>query len=391
MHARILHIDMDAFFAACEQARHPELCGNPLIIGGRVEDPRGVVSTASYEARAFGVHSAMPIAEAHRLCPQGIFLRGDHAHYAAVSRQVKAILESVSPWVEMASIDEAYVDVTGSQRLFGGDDAIAAHLKQRIRAALNLPCSIAIAPNRLVSKVATNEAKPDGYRCVLSGDERAFLAPLAVQKLPGAGPKTCEALARLGIRTCGALAEADLATLALALGEQAAVGLQRAARGETSAEVHLDRVAKQVSRETTFSEDIADWAVLERVVLSLAEHCCHRLRTRGLAARRLIFKVRYAPFETQTFAHTLDAPSNIDAEIFAALRPLVVRARGRRGPVRLVGVALGQLDAGGAQLDLFATPTHDKWGKVLSQVDALRDKIGFDAVRVGKRGPGERQ
>lgn len=385
MHKRILHIDMDAFFASCEQARRPELRGKPLIVGGLADDVRGVVSTASYEARAFGVHSAMPIAEARKRCPQGIFIRGDHAHYSAESRRVKAILETVSPLVEMASIDEAYVDVTGSQRLFGGDDAIAAHLKHAIRTQLDLPCSIAIAPNRLVSKIATNEAKPDGYRCILAGEERAYLAHLPVQRLPGAGPKTCEALSRLGIRSIGQLAEADVALLARVVGESGAAGLQRAARGETSAVIMIERQPKQVSRETTFTDDVGDWTQLEQVLLRMAEHCCHRLRGRGLEAQRVILKVRYAPFETQTFAYTLDAPSNVDAEIFAALRPLIARARIRRGKVRLVGVALGQFEGGATQLDLFASPSHEKWGRVLSQVDALRDKIGFDAVRFGKR------
>lgn len=385
MNTRILHIDMDAFFASCEQARTPELRGKALIIGGNVDDARGVVSTASYEARAFGVRSAMPIAEARRLCPHGIFMRGDHAHYAAVSRQVKAILETVSPLVEMASIDEAYVDVTGSQRLFGGDDAIAVHLKRAIREQLNLPCSIAIAPNRLVSKVATNEAKPDGYRCILAGEERTYLAPLPVQRLPGAGPKTCESLARIGIKTVGQLAEADPRTLARAVGDQGALGLQRAARGETGAQIETDRAPKQISRETTFSEDIGDWHELEQVLMPLAEHCCHRLRGRGMVAWRVTLKVRYAPFDTQTFAHTLDAATNLDAEVFSALRPLIAKARARRGKVRLIGVALGQLGHAEGQLDLFAAPGHEKWGRVLTQVDALRGKIGFNAVRLGKR------
>lgn len=389
MPVRILHIDMDAFFAACEQARRPKLRGQPLIIGGNIDDTRGVVSTASYEARAFGVHSAMPLAEARRLCPQGIYLRGDHAHYAAVSRRVKAILEAVSPLVEMASIDEAYVDITGSLRLFGGDDAIAERIKRAIRDELGLPCSIAIAPNRLVAKVATNEAKPDGYCRVAAGEERAYLAPLTVNKLPGAGPKTCEALGRLGIHTIGQLDHADSRALARALGEQAALGLQRAARGEASAEIETSRAPRQISRETTFPEDRADWPALERVLLELAEHCCHRLRARGMEARRITLKVRYAPFDTQTFAHTLAAPTSVDAEIIAALRPLIGRARARRGKIRLLGVALGDLSTGDAQLELFTAPVHEKWGRVLSQVDALRGKIGFNAVRLGKR-PGPR-
>lgn len=381
---RILHIDMDAFFASCEQARDPALRGKPLIIGGNPGDLRGVVSTASYEARAFGVHSAMPLAEARRRCPHGIFMRGDHAHYGAMSRRVHEVLCSVSPAVEMASIDEAYIDITGSLALFGGDDAIAAHIKRQIREQLNLPCSIAIAGNRLVSKIATNEAKPDGYRCIPSGEERAYLAPIPVEKLPGAGPKTCAALHALGIRSIGQLADAPADWLIHRLGEQSAAGLQRAARGESSAEVETDRAAKQISRETTFEKDRSNWRELEAILVHLSERCCHTLRSRQLEARRVTLKVRYAPFDTHTFSHTLPQPTAVDTEILAALRQLITKARARRTPVRLVGVALGELGGGGDQLDLFPSPTHEKWERVMSSVDTLRTRIGFDAVHLGR-------
>lgn len=382
---RILHIDMDAFYASCELARNPSLRGKPLIVGAAPSDLRGVVSTASYEARRFGVHSAMPIAEARRRCPHGIFLRGDHAHYAAMSRRVREILHSVSPTVEMASIDEAYIDVTASQRLFGGDAAIAAHIKGEIRTRLELPCTIAIAPNRLLAKVATNEVKPDGYISIAEGGERAYLAPLPIRKLPGAGPKTCEALERLGLHVIGQLADTAPDFLARRLGEQTAAFLLRAARGESSAEVETDREAKQISKETTFEKDTRDWAYLEAVLVHLSERCCHTLRARGQSARRVTLKVRYAPFDTKTFATTLPGPTAVDTEILAAVRTLIEKAKVRSAPIRLIGVALGQLGHGDDQLELFEAPRHEKWERVLQQVDELRGKIGFDAVRLGKR------
>lgn len=383
---RILHIDMDAFFASVEQARDPRLRGKPLIIGGAIDSVRGVVSTASYEARVFGVRSAMPIAQARRLCPQGIYMQGDHAHYAAVSRQVRAILGTVSPLVEMASIDEAYVDVTGSLQLFGGDAAIAEHIKVLIRAQLELPCTIAIAANRLVSKIATNEVKPDGFISVPAGSERAYLAPLPVAKLPGAGPKTCESLRRIGIMTIGELASAPTRLLEQGLGDNAALSLQRAARGETGADIETDRTPKQISRETTFAEDVTDWGELEQVLARLAEKCCHTLRAQELEAKRVTLKVRYAPFDTRTFARALPTPTCVDADVLAAIRALLARARARKEPVRLVGVALGELRQGQHQLELFSANGNEKWERVLHTVDELRGKIGFDAVRLGQTG-----
>lgn len=381
MARRILHIDMDAFFAAVEVARNPSLRGKPLIIGGNREDLRGVVSTASYEARVFGVHSAMPLAEARRRCPQGVFMRGDHAAYRAVSRQVREILESVSPVVQMASIDEAYIDVTGSVALFGGDDAIAAHLKGRIRAELGLPCTVAIAPNRLVAKIASAEAKPDGYHRVDAGAEAAYLAPLAVSKLPGAGPTTCAALERLGIATLGALAATPPRSLEAALGENTARWLLRAARGEGGDTVETDQRPKQISRETTFQEDLRDWAELERVLADLLAHCMFSLRAQGLEAGRLTLKVRYADFETKTFAATLAEPTALDPAARDTLRALMPKARARRAPVRLVGVALGNLVEGQHQLRLFDGERDQRWEQVLDKVDSIRGKHGFASLR----------
>ncbi len=384
MEIRILHIDMDAFFASVEEVRDPSLRGKPLIIGGDVNSTRGVVSTASYAARKYGVHSAMPMVQARKLCPNGIYLRGNFHLYQEASAQVHAILESVSPLVQMSSIDEAYVDVTGSQTLFGGDDAIARHIKSAIRRETGLPCTIAIAPNKLVAKMATEEGKPDGYVRVAGGREEAFLAPLPVRKLPGAGPRTCEMLESLGILTLGQLASMQLSMLERVFGTYSATWLQRAARGVGDTEVAPESIPKSISRETTFEEDILDWDRIERTLVHLTEHCAHTLREQGMETKRVMLKVRYSDFETKTFAKTLEEFTCIDADIFTALRELIPKGKERRARVRLIGVGLSSLTYNQHQLRLFDGARAEKWERVLEHADRLRDKLGFDSVRSGK-------
>ena len=381
---RILHIDMDAFFAAVETVRDPSLRGKALIIGGDPGDTRGVVSTASYEARRFGVHSAMPLAQARKLCPHGIFMRGNPALYRAASEQVYAVLQSVSPLVQMASIDEAYVDVTGSQKLFGGDDAIAAHIKREIHRRTQLPCTIAIAPNKLVAKVGSDFAKPDGYLSIAAGEEAAFLAPLPVRKLPGAGPRTCETLESLGVLTVGQLAAIPQPLLERVFGQQLAVGLQRAAQGISNSQVEPEHVPKSIGRETTFEQDLLDWRHIEEVLGYLAEKCMHALRVEGLECRRVTLKVRYTDFQTKTFACTLPEPTCIDRDVLHALNGLLPRARERRARVRLIGVSLSMLRYNQHQLALFGGEQSEKWERVLERLDTVRGKFGFDSVRLGK-------
>ncbi len=384
MERRIVHIDMDAFFASVEVARDPALAGKPLIIGGAWEDQRGVVSTASYEARKFGVHSAMSLAQAKKLCPGGIFMRGNYEYYREASAKVRAILETVTPVVQMASIDEGYLDVTGSQRIFGGDDGIAAYIKSEIKAETKLPCTVAISPNKLVSKVASDEGKPNGYVRVAGGEEASFLAPLAVRKLPGAGPQTCEALTRLGIHTLGQLAGADPGVLERTFGHQTAVGLQRRARGISTSEVEVERGPKSISRETTFPEDVLEWPQVEQTLAYLTERCMFTLREEGLEAKRVTLKVRYSDFETKTFAHTLQEPTAVDADVIEALRELVAKGKARRARIRLIGVGLDQLRYNQHQLSLFGGKSNEKWEKVLEQADAVREKHGFNSLRTGK-------
>ncbi len=383
MARHILHIDMDAFFASVEQVLDPSLVGKPLIVGGLKTDKRGVVSTASYEARKYGVHSAMPLSEAVRRCPHGIFIRGQFEHYRAASEKVRAILDRVSPCVEIASIDEAYVDVSGSQRLFGGDDAIARYIKTCIREETQLPSTIAIAPNKLVAKIASDEGKPDGYLKIAPENVRDFLRPLPLAKLPGAGPRTREVLEQLGIMTIGRLADVPMQVLVQAFGPMG-YALQRASRGESITPVQPCSRPKSISRETTFAEDVLDWERVERVLAYLAERCTYALRENGMEAKCVTLKVRYGDFSTYTFAKTLSEPTCLERDVGAALDALLPKARQRRARVRLIGVALTSLRHNQHQLQLFGGKQPEKWERVMESVDSIRARHGFEFVRFGK-------
>ncbi len=383
MERRILHIDMDAFFASVEQVLNPALKDKPLIIGGDRNDTRGVVATASYEARKYGVHSAMPLVQAKRLCPHGIFMRGNFEHYEAASEKVREVLDTVSPLVEGVSIDEAYIDVSGSQRLFGGDDAIAHYIKSRIREETQLPCTVAIASNKLVAKVAADEGKPDGYLRIPTGGERAFLHPLRVGKLPGVGPRTQEILESLGVMTIGRLADLPMPTLLNVFG-QSGYALQRAAHGICTTEVEPESLPKSVGRETTFDHDLLNWAEIERILAYLAERAAYALREKGMETRCVTLKVRYGDFKTNTFAKTLPEPTCVDAEIIQVLHKLIPKARERRARVRLIGVSLSSLTYNQHQMCLFDRRGAERWERALESVDLLRDRYGFEFMRFAR-------
>ena len=383
MERRILHIDMDAFFASVEQVLDPSLKGKALIIGGDRGDTRGVVSTASYEARKYGVHSAMPLAQARRLCPHGIFMRGNFEHYRAASEKVRGILDTVSPVVECVSIDEAYIDITGSRRLFGGEDALAAYLKSAIRDQTQLPCSLAIGSNKLVAKVGSDEAKPDGYLNIPTGEERAFLRPMPVKKLPGVGPRTCERLESRGMMTVGCLAEAPLDALISVVGKWG-YALHQAACGIASSELRPELLPKSIGRETTFERDLLDWDHIGRVLAYLSERTAYSLREKEMEARCVTLKVRYADFKTNTFAKTLPEPTCIDADIVKALAELVPKARQRRARVRLIGVSLSSLTYNQHQLYLFNRKDTEKWERALESVDQVRERHGFELLRFAR-------
>jgi len=370
---------MDAFFASVEVVRNPALRGKPLIIGGDILDTRGVVSTASYEARKFGVHSAMPLAQAKRLCPHGIFMRGDHAAYREASDKIFEVFGTVSPLVEGVSIDEAYIDITGSIRLFGGEDAIARHIKEGIRAATELPCTIAIGSNKLVAKIGSDKAKPDGYLNIPTGDEAAFLRPLPIGRLPGVGPRTREMLESLGVITIGSLADLPPDTVMRVFG-QGGFALQRAAHGVSTSPVEPESIPKSVGRETTFERDLLDWEEITRILGSLTERACYALRESMMEARCVTLKVRYADFSTHTFSHTLPAPTCVDAEIISVLHGLLPKAKARRARVRLIGVSLSSLVYNQRQMYLFGRKNYEKWERAMQSVDDIRNRFGFDSI-----------
>ena len=383
MERRIIHIDMDAFFASVEQVLNPALLGKPLIIGGEATDVRGVVATASYEARKYGVHSAMPLTQARRLCPHGIFMRGNFEHYRAASEKVRSILETVSPRVECVSIDEAYIDISGSLRLFGGEDAIARYIKSRIREETQLPSTLAVAPNKLVAKIGSDEAKPDGCLRIEAGQERGFLHPLPVGRLPGVGPRTRELLESLGVMTVGCLAALPLATLMNVFGASG-YALQQAAQGISTSEVEPESVAKSVGREMTFERDLTDWNQIEQILAYLTERAVYALREKQLETKCVTLKVRYADFSTHTFAKTLETPTCIDADIIRALRALAPKAQERRTRVRLIGVSLSSLTYNQHQLWLWDRQHAEKWERALESVDHIRDRHGFELLRFAR-------
>lgn len=377
---------MDAFFASVEQVRNPALKGKPLIVGGSEKDSRGVVCSASYEARKYGIRSAMPLVQARRLCPHGIFMRGNFEHYQTASNQICEILETVSPTIECPSIDEAYVDITGSQRLFGGDDAIARYIKSRIHETTQLPCTIGIASNKLAAKIAADVAKPNGYLRLEPGQEREFLRPLPANKLPGVGPRTQETLESLGLMTIGQIADVPAHSLLAVFGPMG-YGLQQAARGICTSAVETESIPKSISRETTFEQDLLDWDHIERMLLYLTERAAYALRGKGMETQCVTLKVRYSDFKTYTFAHTPAEPTCVDREIAAVLRRLLPKAKARRGRVRLIGVALTSLTYNQHQQRLFGGKTLEKWERVLESVDRVRTRYGFDFMRLARSMP----
>jgi DNA polymerase-4 len=374
----ILHIDLDAFFVSVELLERPDLRGKPVVVGGQ-PDERGVVSSASYEARAFGVRSAMPMRTAVQKCPDLIILPARHGVYGQWSRKVMALFDEITPQVEPMSIDEAYLDVTGTEQLWGEPAQIARTLKARIRDRFDLPCSIGVASNKLVAKIATEIAKPDGIRVVPPGEEAAFLAPLPIARLWGVGPKTGAALRALGIETIGQLAEAARDTLVRRFGANQADDLSRRAHGIDHSPVVVDRESKQISQEVTFARDVADRERLRRTLLELSEGVGARLRAEGIEARTIAVKLRYGDFSTLTRQITLPDPTHLDQPIYETAWALFTKVWTRR-PIRLLGVAARNLGAGGHQLSLFE-PRDDRRERLTEAVDHIRAKYGDSSLK----------
>ncbi len=377
----ILHVDMDAFFVSVELLERPELRGQPVVVGGR-PDQRGVVTAASYEARKFGIQSAMPLRTAGRLCPHAIFLDGHHAKYTQWSDRVATILINFSPVVEMVSIDEAYLDLAGTARLHGPPLAAADKLLRNITRTTGLPCSGGLASTRLVAKVASDQGKPRGLVWVPAGSEERFLAPLPVRKIPGIGKVTERALLALGIQTVEQIAAQPQEKLEKIFG-QWGTALYRKARGGDSYEFVVDAEPKSISQNHTFNEDTDDSAALTAVLSHLSQKACKRLREAGLATRTLTLTIRYAGFDTHTRSKSLGESTALDAGINAVFQELFQKHRDQRRKVRLLGVSLSNFSHGGEQLDLLQAERREKLQKLTQATDRLRDKFGFSKVQFG--------
>ena len=377
----IVHLDMDAFFVSVELLDRPHLRGAAVVVGGP-RDARGVVTSASYEAREFGVRSAMPLRTAAKLCPHAVFLDNRHELYSRWSDRVAQILSQFSPIVEMASIDEAYLDLTGTERLFGPPLAAAHTLLSRITDSTGLPCSAGLASTRLVAKVASDSAKPRGLFWVPAGAEESFLAPLSVRKIPGIGKVTESALNAMGIHTVGQLARHSLEQLEDSFGRWGEA-LYRKARGIDSYEFFVDAEPKSISHNHTFGEDTADSEKLFATLSHLGQKSAKRLRDAGLSAKTITVTIRYANFRTHTHAHTLSEPADLDRVILSVAKQLFEQNRDGAQKVRLVGVALSSFFHGNQQLALIDADKMEKLERLARATDKLRERFGFSKLQYG--------
>ena len=379
----IFHVDMDAFFVSVEELFDPTLKGKAVVVGGQ-RDERGVVAAASYEARKFGVHSAMPLRTAAKLCPHAIFVDGHRHRYLEYSERVHGVLTTFSPLVEMASIDEAYLDMTGTERLHGPVLSAAHRLHHKIKAETRLNCSIGIGTSRLIAKVASAKAKPHGILWVIPGQETRFLAPLDVRDIPGVGKVTEQSLHALGIHRVGDLSRFDDAFLEEHLGKWG-LALAGKSRGEDAGgwfvnEVGADIGAKSISHEHTYNQDTADVEQLESTLMRLSEMVGRRLREQQLHARTIQLKLRYKDFTTITRAHSLAAPTQLDTEIFEQIRALFRKNWRKGSQVRLLGVHAGSFEVPNRQGDMLEDGRRKRWQQALSAADHLRDKFGESSV-----------
>jgi DNA polymerase-4 len=377
------HVDMDAFFVSVERLFDPDLRGKPVVVGGRPHE-RGVVSAASYEARKFGVHSAMPLRTAYKLCPHALFVEGHPHRYREYSEKVFRVLNSFSPLVEMASIDEAYLDMTGTDRLHGPPLRAAHRLHEAVHAATALNCSIGIASSRLVAKVSSDQAKPNGLLWILPGQEASFLAPLDVRKIPGVGKVTEKSLHDLGIRRVGDLCRYGDEWLERRFGKWG-LALAGKAKGQDAGgwfdeDIGAGAGPKSLSHEHTFHEDTADPGLLDSTLARLCEMVGRRLREHALHARTIQLKLRYSDFSTITRAHSIGRPTQLDTELFEQARDLFHRNWKRGAPVRLLGVHASHFDESGEQMNLLEEDRHERWKHALEAADRLRDKFGESAV-----------
>jgi len=368
----ILHVDLDAFYASVEVLKDPTLTGKPVVVGGT--GTRGVVMSASYEARAFGIRSAMPAVRARRLCPDAVFVSPDFESYKAHSNRFRELLLAVTPSVEPISLDEAFLDVSGATVLFGQPDEIARKIRRDVRADLGVTCSVGVGPSKLVAKLASRGAKPDGMVVVRAGEVRTYLDPLPARALWGVGEKTMETLGRLGVRTVGDLGRLAPAVLGRLIGEQHARDLHELASGIDPRAVVPYEAPKSVSHEETFDRDLDDERELLREALALSQRVAARLRKDGYRARTITLKVRLANFTTLTRSRTVPAPTDVGADLYQVISELFLALPGARRRVRLLGVAAtGLVRAGQEQLALLR---GERWGDVERAVDRIERRFG---------------
>jgi DNA polymerase IV len=387
MNRLVCHVDMDAFFVSVEELLDPSLQGKPVVVGGN-RDQRGVVAAASYAARKFGVHSAMPLHTAARLCPSAVFIEGSPHRYREYSRKIFALLNRFSPQVEMASIDEAYVDLTGTERLWGPPLKMADALHQAIQTEANLKCSLGLASSRLVAKVSSDQAKPNGVLYIVPGQESRFLAPLDVRKIPGVGKRTEASLHNLGIRQVGDLARLEESFLASHFGRWG-LALAGKARGEDAGGWFDSAIGeaedpKSISHEHTFSEDTSDEERLETTLLKLSEMVAKRLREHRLYSRTIQLKLRDEDFSTVTRACTLDHATQLDGEVAVAVIRLFHHAWDGQTPIRLVGVHAGSLQPAEGQLNLLEEPHVARLREAFRSVDHIRARFGENSISLAK-------
>ncbi len=378
----IMHIDLDAFFVSVEQVLNPKLKGKPVVVGGK-PDRRGVVAAASYEARAYGVHSAMPLLTASRLCPQAIFIEGNYQRYREASQKFMAILADFSPYLEPLGIDEAYLDVTGFESLHGSIINMAQKMKQRVKDELGICASIGIASSKVVAKIASDASKPDGLLEVSPGDERPFLAPLPANKLPGIGKKSEQILKNLGISTIGQLAALPAGVLKSHFGAYGRL-IHDHASGIDDRKVEPPAAAKSISRETTFAQDTRDTTLVQATLRYLSERVGSELRQKEMRARCITVKLRDADFTTITRQQTLYKSADTDQAIFATGWQMLKNElqRGKQA-VRLIGIGVSSLVESGEQPDMLDS-TDQRLEQLNAAVDRIRRKYGFSAIQTGR-------
>ena len=385
MTRRIMHIDLDAFFVSVEQVLNPELKGKPVVVGGR-PDRRGVVASASYEARAFGLHAGMPLITARRLCPQTIFIEGGFPRYRDASQKFMAILADFSPYLEPVGLDEAYLEATGFESIHGSIQQMAVAIRQRIKDKLGLPASIGIASGKVVAKIAAELSKPDGLLEVAAGEERSFLAPLPVARLPGIGKKTERILNGLGIHTIGELSIMPLSALKSHFGASGEL-LYRHSRAIDDSKVEPPGAAKSISRETTFGQDTRDRSLLKATLGYLSERVGADLRRKDRQAGCVTLKLRYADFSTITRRHSLLNATDADQTIFSTgLKLLEWALAQERQPVRLIGIGVSNLTEPGRQLDMLDSSAQ-RLEQLNKAIDRIRQKYGFSAIKTGRTLP----